>query len=106
MIDAPSLQPRAERRRLHPGDRVPVGEDHLAGHPVGIEGLVADLGIEGAPEPDLVLALPALDVLAVELLDHGPVLVAGGEPLVELGVDRRVQVRAVVLDVEPGVGVR
>ena len=35
----------------------------------------------------------ALDVLAVELLDHRAVLVSGDEPLVELGVHRRLEVR-------------
>ena len=73
----PGLQPGAERRRLHAGDRVAVGEDHLAGDAVGVERLVADVGVEGALQADLVVALPLLDVLAVDLLDHGPVLVAG-----------------------------
>jgi hypothetical protein len=36
------------------------------------------------------------DVLAVDLLDHRPVLVAGEEPLVELGVHEGVEVLAVV----------
>ena len=66
----PACSPAPNGRRLHAGDRVAVGEDHLAGDAVGVEHLVADGGVVGAAQPDLVVALPLLDVLAVDLLDH------------------------------------
>ena len=103
--DHAGLQPGAEGRRLHAGDRVAVGEDDLAGDAVGVEHLVAHAGVVGAAQARLVVALPLLDVLAVQLLDHRAVLVAGDQPLVELGVHRRLEVLAVVLDEQAGVGV-
>ncbi len=103
--DGTGMQAGTERRRLHAGHGVAVGEDHLAGDAVGIECLVADLGVVGALKAPFVLPLPLLDILAVHLLDHRPVFVAGLEPLVELCVYGALEVGAVVLDIEAGVGV-
>ena len=56
--------------------------------------LVADLGVVGALKAPFVLPLPLLDILAVHLLDHRPVFVAGLEPLVELCVYGALEVGA------------
>ena len=103
--DGTGMQTGAERRRLHAGHGVAVGKDHFAGDAVGVECLVADLGVIGALEAPFVLSLPLLDVFAVHLLDHRPVFVAGLEPFVELRVHGTLKVGTVVLDIEAGVGV-
>ena len=56
----------AERRRRAGGHRVGVGEDHLAGHAVGVELLVAPRRVPAAAQALLVLALPLLGELLVE----------------------------------------
>ena len=104
--DLPRREPGPERRRLHPGDRVAVGEDHLAGDAVGVELLVAHLGVEGPAQTLLVVTLPLLDVVAVDLLLEAAVGVALLEPLVELRVVLRLQVVAVLRDLQAGMGVR
>jgi hypothetical protein len=103
--DHAGLQPRAEGRGLHAGHRVAVGEDHLAGDAVGVEHLVPHGGVVGAPQAGLVVPLPLGDVLAVDLLDQRAVLVPGDQPLVELGMHRRLEVVAVVLDEQARVGI-
>ena len=90
IFDHAGRQAGAERRRLHAGDRVGVGEDHLGGDAVGVHLLVALLGVERAAEPFLVVGLPVRDVVVVEL--H--LLVAAGLPLGEELVERRVGTRA------------
>ena len=55
----PGRQARAERRRLHAGDRVGVGEDHLGGDAVGVHLLVALLGVERAAQPFFVRRSPS-----------------------------------------------
>ena len=55
----PGRQPGAERRRLHAGDRVGVGEDHLGGDAVGVHLLVALLGVERAAQALLVRRSPS-----------------------------------------------
>ena len=88
-----------------PGDRVGVGEDHLGRDAVGVELLVALLGVVRAAETFLVRRLPVGDVVVVQL--H--LLVALRVPLGEVGVERvgvrGVEVRPVVLARQPGVRV-
>ena len=50
VLDRPGRQAGAERRRLHPGDRVGVREDHLGRDAVGVHLLVALLGVERAAQ--------------------------------------------------------
>jgi len=106
VVDPPRGAAVAERWRLLPGDRVAVGEDHLAGDPVGVELLVADLGVVRALQPFGVVALPLRHVLAVDLLHQAAVVVALQHPLVELGVVPGLQVLAVLLHLQAGMGVR
>ena len=105
ILDHPGRQPGAERRRLHPGDRVGVGEDHLGGHAVGVHLLVALLGVERAAQPFFVLGLPVRDVVVVELHLLVAVGLALGEELVERRVVPLVEVRPVLLARQPGVRV-
>ena len=57
--DHAGLQAGAERRRLHAGDRVAVGEDHLAGDAVVRRATLSRMaGSIGAAEADLVVAFP------------------------------------------------
>ena len=76
ILDHPRRQAGAERRRLHAGDRVGVGEDHLGGDAVGVHLLVALLGVERAAQPFFVRRSPSRDVVVVEL--HLLVAVAPG----------------------------
>lgn len=96
----------AEGRRLLAGHRVSVREDHLAGDAVGIQLLVADVGVVGAPQSLGVVALPLLDVVTIHLFHQSTMVVPLGRPLVELAVVSRLQVLAVVLHLQSGVGVR
>ena len=63
----PADEAGAERRRRHAGDGVGVGEHHLSGHAVGVEFLVALVGIPRAPQALFVLGLPPHDVVVVHL---------------------------------------
>ena len=97
VVDLTRRQAGAERRRLHTGDCVGVGEDHFGRHAVGVHLLVALLGVERAAKTFFVLGLPVRDVVVVEL--H--LQVAIGLALVEVRVELRVvpllQVRPVLL---------
>ena len=97
IFDHPRRQPGAERRRLHAGDRVGVGEDHLGGDAVGVHLLVALLGVERAPQPFFVLGLPVRDVVVVELHLLIAVRLALGKELVERRVVPAVEIRPVLL---------
>jgi hypothetical protein len=74
----------------------------LAGHAVGVERGIA---VAGRPADPPRSRAPTSTYSPLEPLHHGLVLVAGEQPLVELGVHGRLEVGAVVLDVETGVGV-
>ena len=105
ILDGAGRQPGTEGRRLHPGDGVGVGEHHLAGDAVGVELLVALLGVEGAAEALLVVALPVHDVVVIELQRLFTVGVALGEEVVERAQVLGVEVRPVLLARQPGVAV-
>ena len=62
----PAERPGAERRRLHAGDRVGVGEDHLGRDSVGVHLLVALLGVVRAAQAFFVRGLPVGDVVVVQ----------------------------------------
>ena len=55
----PAERPGAERRRLHAGDRVGVGEDHLGRDAVGVHLLVALLGVVRAAQTFFVRRSPS-----------------------------------------------
>ena len=101
----PADRPGAERRRLHAGDGVGVGEHDLAGDAVGVELLVALLGVEGAAEALLVVALPVHDVVVIELQRLLAAGVTLGEEVVERAEVPGVEVRPVLLARQPGVAV-
>ena len=63
--DLPGGQAGAEGRGLLAGNGVAVGEDDLAGHAVGVQHGITDLGVVGTLQAPLVLALPLLDELAI-----------------------------------------
>ena len=94
-----------EGRRRHAGDGVGVGEHDLGGHAVGIELLVTLLDVPGAPQALFVVGLPAHDVVVIHAQQLVPVRMTLGQVLVELCVVGGVEVRAVVLAGQAGVGV-
>ena len=57
--DGARREPGAERRRLHAGDGVGVGEHDLGRDAVGVELLVALVGVPGAAQALLVVASPS-----------------------------------------------
>ena len=67
IFDHARREPGTERRRLHAGDRVGVGEDHLGGDAVGVHLLVALLGVERAAQAFFVRRSPSRDVVVVQL---------------------------------------
>ena len=105
IFDHSGRQPRAERRRLHPGDRIGVGEDHLGGDAVGVHLLVALLRVERAAQPFFVLGLPVRDVVVVELHLLVAVGLPFGEEVVEGGVVPHVEIRPVLVAGQPRVRV-
>ena len=105
VLDGPGEQARAERRRGLTGDGVGVGEEHVGGHPVGVELLVPDDRVVGALQALFVVGLPAHDVVVVE----GQRLLAVGGPLGQVLLEGRevpaVEVGAVVLAGQAGMPV-
>jgi hypothetical protein len=101
-------QARAERRAGDPpgAEHVGVGEEHLGGHALAIQALVAGVGVVGGVEATVAgLGLPLLAEVLVhgplELLDHPQLGLVG----VELRVVRLVQVLAVAIGRRAGVAV-
>jgi hypothetical protein len=97
VCDVGRRQARAERRRCTAGDRVGVGEQHLARDTVAVELLVALGRVECAAQTFRVRFFPLRDVVAAV----GHPLVTYRVPLGDVGVERvvvlAVEVRAVLL---------
>ena len=89
-------------------DRVGIGVDDLAGHTVGVEGLVALDGVPATGQLLIVILEPLLRVLvvadteSVRCLDE---LMLLGEEVVELGAILRLQIGPVLGRGQPGVTV-
>jgi len=100
-------QPRPEGCRGAGGDRVGVGEDHLAHHPVVGQLGVAPLGVPAAPQPLGVLGVPLLGELGVEKALGGHLLLPGpGEDRLVEGLPKlRVEPLAILLVGQAGVAV-
>ena len=105
VFDLARREPGAERRRLHTGDRVGIGEDDLGRDTVGVHFLVALCRVVRAAQPFFVRGLPVGDVVVVQHHLLVTVRLPLGEELVERVEVTRVEVRPVVLTREPRVRV-
>ena len=105
--DLPGGEPGAERRRLLAGDRVAVGEDHLAGDAVGVELLVADRrGRRRRASPSAFSPSHFSTYSPLTSSTRRRWLWRSATHSSNCGWNCGVEVLAVLLDLEAGVGVR